>query len=206
MLVKLGNADAPFDPFESFEFRFQAGARELWLAWSPRWGRGSFPVMDTTDGWEQIGETTYSSFAFDTFLEARIDLRDLGSSERVTLTEIGVQASEYCEFPECRFADTWSPAASTPVVDEADPAWRLALKGGSREAERTLSAPDTRAITLDYDSTGGRVQVTGTAGAARMAWPSSPARGAWSGTLSTTKIRQHPTCTSPTSRAMCCGG
>ncbi len=168
VLVELGNAGLPFDfsePFESFEFRFQAGARELWVAWSPLWGRGPFSVVDITAGWEQIGETTYSSFAFDTALEARIDLRGLGSSESITLTEVGVRVGECCEFPEWRFADTWSPGASIPMVDEADPAWRLALKGGSREAERTLSAPDTRAITLDYDSTDDHVQVIGAAGA-----------------------------------------
>ena len=164
-LYLLIDVQSPEATFDSFEIDLQTGSRRLFIAWSPRWGEGPFTVADTTTEWREIAQTTYSSFALDSAMEARIDLRDLGSPEEVSIGEVRVMAGTCCNAPEWRAADRWSPDGATPTVDEVDPSWRLARKGGAREAERTLSAPDTRAIALDYDPTTRRVQVAGGAGA-----------------------------------------
>ncbi len=162
LLVETRDADASF---HSFEIEFQAGQRRLWIAWSPTWGNGPFAVVDKTTEWVYIGETTYSRFALDEALEARIDLRDLGSPEEVNLSEVRVMAGECCEPPQWRAADQWETDADTPVVAETDPGWRLAPRGSAQEAARVLSAPETRAIDLRYDPESGQVHVVGLQGA-----------------------------------------
>ena len=149
-------------PFEQVEIRLQAGPRLLWVGWAPVWDRPF--VVDTTTEWNPIGDAFYSTLALGSALEGRLDLRDLGSPESLSVIRIDVMVGECCG-PTWRPADTWTPATAPPVVDEVDPAWRLALRGGAREAERTLAAPDTRAIALDYDPATRRVRVTGAAGA-----------------------------------------
>ena len=68
--------------------------------------------------------------------------------------------------PTWRAVDRWVASQETPLVDEVDPLWRLALPGGARAADRTLAAPQTQAISLDYDAGSGRVRVVGSPGAA----------------------------------------
>ncbi len=74
-------------------------------------------------------------------------------------------AGECCG-PTWRAVDRWVASQETPLVDEVDPLWRLALPGGARAADRTLAAPQTQAISLDYDAGSGRVRVVGSPGAA----------------------------------------
>ena len=162
LLIETGDPESSFD---SFELEFQAGPRRLWIAWSPRWRLGPFQIVDKTTEWLPIGETTYSRFALDDALEARIDLRDMGSPDAISLDEVRVMAGECCEFPEWRAADRWEADAETPVVAETDPEWRLAPSRGAREAERLLAAPETRAINLEYDPGSGLVSVAGLEGA-----------------------------------------
>ena len=158
LLVETRDADAAF---ESFEMEFQSGPKRLWIAWSPQWGRGPFQVVDKTTEWLEIGQTNYSSFALDDALEARIDLRDLGSPEIVSIRELRVMAGECCEFPEWRAVDRWEIDTATPIVDEVEPAWKLAPLGGAKEAERALAAPNTQAIVLQYDGADRQVRVIG---------------------------------------------
>lgn len=112
-----------------------------------------------------MGDAVNSFFAFGPALEARIDLRDLGSPDDVKLIGVGVRAGECSEQGVWRIADRWEPFGRIPVVNEIDPAWRLASLGGVRESERLLSAPDTRAISLKYDTWTRRSLITGEAGA-----------------------------------------
>ncbi len=115
MLVNVVDADAPF---QTFEIDVQAGSRRLGLEWSPDWDRAL--LYDITDEWQDLGETEYSSFDFGPALEARVDLRDLGSPDSVHLLEIEVRVGECCG-PTWRTADSWRPFAITPAVDEVDP-------------------------------------------------------------------------------------
>ena len=160
MFVEALDSGAPFD---SFEIRFEVGPRRLWMGWAPGWDEPWLADI-TNDEWEDIGGASYSTFAFGPGLEARVDLRDLGSPDGVSLIEIDVMVGECCG-AMWRSADNWSPAVGTPVVGEVDPDWRLSPSGGAREAERMLSAPDTRAITLNLDPQGDQVLVTALAGA-----------------------------------------
>ena len=162
LLIETRDTDAPFN---SFEMELKAGPRRLWISWSPEWGPGPFQVVDKTTEWMPIGKTTYSLFALDDGLEARIDLRDLGSPKMVSLSEVRLMAGECCEPPKWRAADGWEVDTDTPVVAEADPKWRLAPRGGAKEAERALSAPDTRFIDLQYNPGSEQVRVVGFPGA-----------------------------------------
>ena len=148
------------DPETLFQIDVQADARRLRLLVAPRRTQGF--LADITTGFRGLGNMPNSAFAFGPALEGRVDLRDLGSPESISLIDVQVLVGE-C-YPQ-RTADQSTPSVATPVVAEVDPAWRLAPRGGARELERTLAAPDTRAITLAYDPDTRRVRVTGASGA-----------------------------------------
>ena len=85
--------------------------------------------------------------------------------ESVKLIEIMARPGPCCEPADWDAADQWNAVAVTPVVDEIDPTWRLAPASGAREADRLLSAPDIRAISVTYDAATRRASLTGEAGA-----------------------------------------
>jgi hypothetical protein len=115
LLVETVDPNAPLVQFDIF---FQTGSKELLISWTP--GQPDGYIGDVTAGYEPIGSTTDSAFALDSALEGRVDLRDIGSPESISLVEINVMVGECCEFPAWRAADQWQPAGSTPVVDEVD--------------------------------------------------------------------------------------
>jgi len=149
-LYRLVEADDPDAVIKEFQVELQLGTRRLHAIWAPQWSVGY--IAEVTGQWERVGDAVNSFFAFGLALEARIDLRDLGSPDDVKLIGVGVRAGGCCEQGVWRIADRWEPFGRIPVVNESDPAWRLAPRGGARESERLLSAPDTRVITLKYDT------------------------------------------------------
>jgi sugar lactone lactonase YvrE len=114
-LVEAADPDAPF---VQLDIVLQADARELLISWAPDQSSGY--IGDVTTGYEPLGPTTDSAFAFDAVLEGRVDLRDIGSPASVSLTEINVMVGECCEYPAWRAADQWRPTEVTPVVNEVD--------------------------------------------------------------------------------------
>ena len=160
LFVDAFDADAPFNLFQVI---LQADSQRLEVAWSPKWAYAN--VNDVTNQWTNLRSANLSEFAYSSGLEARISLTDLGLPETVNLIEILVRPGSCCEPEQWNPADRWEAYAGTPIVNESDPAWRLAPIGGAGEAERLLSAPDTRAISLEYNGETGRVSVTGEAGA-----------------------------------------
>ena len=119
LLVKTVDPNAPL---VQFDVLFQADAKQLLISWTP--GHSDGYIGDVTAGYEPIGPITDSAFAFGPALEGRVDFRDLGSPESLSLVEINVMVGECCEYPAWRAADQWQPAGSTPVVNEVDhPRW-----------------------------------------------------------------------------------
>ena len=159
LLINVVDIDAPL--LTLIEMNFDLGPKKLRLGWRPDKNRPAW-IADVTTGWERIGEVAYSSFALGPAFEARIDLRDLGSPEYVTLTRIDVRVKVDSTW---RIADRLTAYFRIPVLSEADPAWRLAEIGGAAEAERLLSAPDTRAISIHFDPAKQRAKIKGEAGA-----------------------------------------
>ena len=149
--------------FDSFELELEADGRRLFVGWGP--GSDNPWVADITTEWVDLGPATLSSAAFVDAFEMRLDLRDLLSPKTLSIAELRIMAGECCEAPAWRASDRWRPSAAVPTVAESDPAWRVALPGSAREADFMLAAPDTRAITPDFDVSAERVRVTGTAGA-----------------------------------------
>jgi len=108
--------------FVQFDMLLQADSRSLLISWAP--GQSDGYIGDVTTDYEPVGPTTNSAFALGPALEGRVDLRDMGSPESISLIEINVMVGECCEFPAWRAADQWQPAGSTPVVNEVDhPRW-----------------------------------------------------------------------------------
>lgn len=93
-------------PFVQFDFEIKGGAESYLLTWKP--------------GEQLPNEFSNSTIALNTALEARIDLRDLGSPNNVRLSQIRVMVGECCEFPVWHAADEWNPG-SIPVANESDP-------------------------------------------------------------------------------------
>jgi streptogramin lyase len=129
LLVQTIDANAPY-PYKGkrsgslvqFDMLLQADSRRLLISWAP--GQSDGYIGDVTTGYEPVGPTTDSAFAFGPALEGRVDLGDVGSPESLSLIEINVMVGECCEFPAWRAADQWQPAGSTPVVNEVDhPRW-----------------------------------------------------------------------------------
>ena len=93
-------------PFVQFDFEIKGGAESYLLTWKP--------------GEQLPNEFSNSTIALNNALEARIDLRDLGSPNNVRLSQIRVMVGECCEFPTWHAADEWNPGA-IPVSKESDP-------------------------------------------------------------------------------------
>jgi streptogramin lyase len=129
LLVETVDANAPLQykgkrsgSLVQFDMLLQADSRSLLISWAP--GQSDGYIGDVTAGYEPVGPTANSAFAFGPALEGRVDLGDVGSPESLSLIEINVMVGECCEFPAWRAADQWQPAGSTPVVNEVDhPRW-----------------------------------------------------------------------------------
>jgi len=115
LLIDTVNPRAPFVQLAIF---IKADHKSLYLQWNP--GQALGDLADMTTGFEYIGPVNRSSFALGPALEVRIDLRDLGSPERVNLNRITVMVGECCEQPAWHEADVWQPTRPIPVVDEID--------------------------------------------------------------------------------------
>ena len=133
----------PRAPFVQFDMFIEAGGKMLLLSWSPGQALGN--LADITTGFEYIGPAIHSSFAFGPALEVRIDLRDLGSPERVNLNRITVMVGECCQEPAWRAADEWRPTRSTPVVDEIDAALAQRSQRTERPGHVIMAAGDVKA-------------------------------------------------------------
>jgi streptogramin lyase len=109
-----------------FDMVFQADTQTLLVSWAP--GQSNGYIGDVTDGYQPIGPTSDSAFAFGPALEGRVDLRDLGSPESVSIIQINVMVGECCDHPAWRAADEWAPTGETPEVNEYDhPRWASPL-------------------------------------------------------------------------------
>ncbi|GEM_PF-1615467 len=102
-----------------FDITIQADARQLLLSWSP--GDDCAHIGDVTSEYEAIGDARLSSLALGPHLEARIDLRDVGSPEYVSLRSVHAMAGSCCDWPAWHACDQWTARGSTAVVDEKDP-------------------------------------------------------------------------------------
>jgi streptogramin lyase len=109
----------PTLPLVQFDFEFTSGSRRFLISWSPGNPRGF--RSELTSGFEEIGESQYSSYALADALEVRIDLRDFDSPERLELVEVRVMVGQCCNPPDWREADKLNPAG-TPIVNEVDAA------------------------------------------------------------------------------------
>lgn len=153
----------PGASFDRFVVFFQTADRLMQIAWSPRWREPT--VADLTSGYRPIGDALHSDFSFGPDLEARIDLRDLGSPSQVDLTSLMVRSLGTPDASRVIDSDRLYTKVTTPVVNEIEPAWRLAAFNSASRIERNLSAPDTRAIQIEYDASALRATITGGAGA-----------------------------------------
>lgn len=158
VLVEVANPEAAY---EGFELLVSAGSKRYELGWARN---GSAFITDTTSGEVQIGSSKYSTFAYGSAFEARVDLRDVPGGIDAHVTSLAVTA---CCDPEDWWgrSDYWVPSKPTPKVAENDPAWRLAPAGSATERERLLAYPESSAISVDLDANAGLATVTGLAGA-----------------------------------------
>jgi len=133
----------PRAPLVQFDIFIKADTKTLLLSWQP--GQPTGNLANITTGFEYIGPATNSSFAFGPALEVRIDLRDLGSPERVNVNRIAVMVGECCQQPAWRAADEWRPTRSTPVVDEIDGALAQRAQRTERPGHVIMAAWDVKA-------------------------------------------------------------
>jgi len=133
----------PRAPFVQFAIFIKADKKTLFLQWRP--GQALGDLADMTTGFEYIGPVNRSSFAFGPALEVRLDLRDLGSPERVNLNRITVMVGECCQQPAWHEADVWQPMRSTPVVDEIDGALTQHAQRTERPGHVIMAAWDVKA-------------------------------------------------------------
>ena len=112
-----------------FDLFFRADDREIQFSWGS--DGLSAQMADVTNGFEDLGQAANSTFSLGVVLEGRVDLKEMGSPEILSLTEITVMVGECCDMPEWRAADVWMPGA-TPVVNEIDP---LQLTSGESKYE-----------------------------------------------------------------------
>ena len=111
------DTDNPEMPLANFDIQLQADDRLLQISWAP--GNSTGLIGDITSGWKELGETQKSEFAFGPALEARIDLRDLGSPIEINLRDVNIMVGECCEYPAWRAADTWHTDKDTPTLDDS---------------------------------------------------------------------------------------
>ncbi|MBN1120546.1 MAG: hypothetical protein JXJ17_05670 [Anaerolineae bacterium] len=109
----------PTLPLVQFDMEFASDGRRFLISWSPGNPRGF--RSEITSGFQEIGESQYSSYALGDAFEARIDLRDFELPERLELAEVRVMVGQCCQPPDWREADRLNPAG-TPVVNEVDAA------------------------------------------------------------------------------------
>jgi len=140
LLIETVNARAPFVQFDMF---IKADTKTLLLSWKP--GRPTGNLADITSGFQYLGPANRSTFAFGPALEARVDLRDLGSPDRVNLNRITVMVGECCQQPAWRAADEWRPTRPTPVVDEIDGALAQRAQRVERPGHVIMAAGDVKA-------------------------------------------------------------
>ncbi len=107
----------PSASFKQFDIHIVADSRELSIVIHPGSANGN--VLDASADFESLGPTMYSSFAFGPCLEGRVDLRDIGSPERVWITSANAMIGTCCSYPQWRPADQWEPGL-VPRVQEAD--------------------------------------------------------------------------------------
>lgn len=145
--------------------RIGAHGRSYFVNWEPASDNNPW-VADSTDpnNWIDLGGSKYSSFAFGSVFEGRLDLRDIDGITEVSEFQVEAWDGVCCEWPDWQARDTWLSGAF-PRVDESDPARLTAKVGGSSEAAVMLAAPDTRAIDFAFDKSAGSVAVSGGAGA-----------------------------------------
>ncbi len=79
---------------------------------------------------------------------------------RVGRVSIEALGGTCCEWPDWQTRDALN-IDGIPVVAASDPAWRTAEHGSAAQAGFQLAAPDTRAISVDFDAARRRAVVTG---------------------------------------------
>ena len=97
--------------FNQFDLKFQADNRRILISWTP--GQNGFMSDETNN--KSMGETSLSSFHLGSVVEARVDLEELGSPNRVSLVDIDVRYGDGGEDYDNLHFD-----AETPVVNEID--------------------------------------------------------------------------------------
>jgi len=115
-IVELEDASKPYAQFDLF---IGVGSLDYLISWPP--GSPEGYRADVTDGFQEIGPTEYSRFAYDSCLEVRIDLRDLDIDDpgEVRFVEVVAMHGECCE-------ELWQPTdtllfpGGIPVLAEVD--------------------------------------------------------------------------------------
>ena len=107
----------PAASYVCFDLRFTAGGRKYVCSVPP--GSSSGHIGEETSGYQEVGQTKFSKFAFGPAFEGRIDLRDLGSLKNIRLESLNAMIGECCEYPAWRPADVWEIRVSTPSEKES---------------------------------------------------------------------------------------
>ena len=116
-IVELEDASKPYAQFDLF---IGVGSIDYLISWPP--GSPEGYRADVTDGFREIGPTQHSLFAYDSCLEVRVDLRDLGIDDPsdVRFVEVVAMHGECC-------GALWQPTdtllfpGGIPVLAEIDP-------------------------------------------------------------------------------------
>jgi hypothetical protein len=115
LMVKMGDPKAEF---KDIEIIIQAGNRQFLVSWD---GERNVHLADITEGFTQLGYASYSKFVLGSVFEARIDLRDIGQVENLSIQAFNVMAGECCQPPAWHAADNFGGPLSPPVINEVDP-------------------------------------------------------------------------------------
>jgi len=145
-VVELEDASKPYAQFDLF---VGVGSIDYLISWPP--GSPEGYRADVTDGFQEIGPTQYSLFAYDSSLEVRIDLRDLNTDDpnEVRFVEVVAMHGECC-------AELWQPTdtlffpGGIPVLAEVDPG-RLLSDDPKYELAREFRLPDGYLAEHVYD-------------------------------------------------------
>ncbi|MEE8477861.1 MAG: hypothetical protein V3S19_05790, partial [Gemmatimonadales bacterium] len=148
--------------FTEIQFDVQTADRTLRFGWED----GDWPhpwSADITDEWVSLPDNRTSTFASGNVVEGRIDLRSIGTSD-FEITQIVIFAGECCDAGYV-VVDELDVKVQPVALDEIDPPVLTARLGSTLEAETKLAAPDTRAISVEFDPSSWQARVTGGADA-----------------------------------------
>jgi len=126
LLVDVVDPKADFTQIDIF---IEADGRRYLLSWNP--GKFSGYLTDQTDQEsEYLGRTEHTEILMGDEFEAKVDLRDLGSPEKISLIDVSVWVGECCSESDWQASD-------------------IIIAGRDTSTEKTTSSSDVNAIMVD---------------------------------------------------------